>query len=177
MKAWYFSNKDCKLRYDDGRLIEAGITHTVKSTPKLCNRGLHASERVIDALKHAPNSYIWFVNVSHKVDKGDDKICGQRRKYYWGFDASDVLRAFARKQALINIEKAKPYFKSNSDYNLVVEFLMTGKADLRSAAESVAWSAAKSAAESVAKSAAESAANEMLETMIIAEAKRLGVYK
>lgn len=39
---WYFSAEDCKLRYNDGRLIEVGITHKVDCLPVLCERGLHA---------------------------------------------------------------------------------------------------------------------------------------
>jgi len=81
----------------------------------------------------------------------------------------DVLRLFARKQAMLNISLIKPHC-SASDYEFIVQWLSTGDESLksavwsaarsaaRSAAESAAWSAAWSAARSAARSAAESAA-------------------
>ena len=187
MKAWYFSNTDKKLRYGDDRIIQAGKMHTVKGTPELCNHGLHASVRAIDALEYAPGSYVWFVDVTRSLDVGEDKICGQRREYLWGFDADEVLREFARNQALINIEKIKHY---TDQYDLIVGYLTTGDEGLRSAAElaaelaarsaaeaaawSAAWSAAELAVESAARSGARSAANEMLEEMLTDKAKELG---
>ena len=68
-----------------------------------------------------------------------------------------VKREFARKQALINIELIKPYCEAE-EYELIVEYLKSGREDLRAAAESAAWSAARSAAWSAAWPAARSAA-------------------
>lgn len=78
MLAWYFSRTDKKLRYNDGRKIVAGKMHTVKNTPVLCEAGLHGSEKVVDALSYAPGSYVWRVDITRKIDKGSDKLCGQR---------------------------------------------------------------------------------------------------
>ena len=157
MRAFYFSNSDKKLRHNDGRQIRKGRTHKVKCDPVLCERGLHASERLIDALKYAPGNYLWLVDLKGKIVAGDDKAVADERKYIDGFDAGDLLHEFSRKAALINIKKIYKYC-SQKDYDLIVEYLETGNDDIRSAAESAAWSAAESAARSATRSAAESAA-------------------
>ena len=144
MKAFYFSETNKKLRYGDNRQIRKGRTHKVKCKPVLCKSGLHGSERLIDALRYAPGEYLWLVELGGEVIKGDDKAVATERKYIDGFDATELLREFARKQALISIEKVKPYC-SKKDYDLIVEYLETGSDNIRSAAESAAWSAAWSA--------------------------------
>lgn len=176
MKAYYFAAEDRKLRYGDGRKIVVGETHTVDITEKplnLCNWGLHASVKPLDALNYAPGSILYVVELSGQIVEGNGKVCAEHRTYLTELDAEELLREFARRQALINIEKIKPYC-SDVDYDIIITYLKTGTAELarsallaaelaRSAAWSVksavwtaAWSAAESAAWS-AKSAAESA--------------------
>jgi len=173
MKAFYFNTEERKLRYGDNRRISVGTTHSVECTPKCCSQGLHASKRLFDALMYAPGSILYLVAVSGDVDENWDKISGKSRKYLAEFAAEDLLGEFARKQALINIEKIKPYCMDR-DYGLILKWLTTGDTSVRSAArgaargaarsaargaaESAAWSAAWSAAESAAWSAARSAA-------------------
>ena len=144
IRALYFATKDRKLRYGDGRSINVGSTHTVDCKPKCCNRGLHASVKVLDALWHAPGSILYLVELSGDMDIGTDKMAATKRKYIAEFDATELLRKFARKQALINIEKIKPYI-TPKQYNLIVEYLETGKEELREEAYSVASSTARSA--------------------------------
>jgi len=163
MLAFWFSPDDKKLAYGDGRKVRVGTTHTVEGKPVLCEFGLHASERLIDALRYAPGSTLYLVDISGMIVAGKDIIAGTKRKYLARFDAEKLLREFARKQALIHIEKIRPY---TDEYDLIVEYLETGKESLRSAAwsaarsaaRSAAWGAAESAARSAAWSAAESAA-------------------
>ena len=157
MKAFYFAQENKKLRYGDGREISVGATHTVACTPICCEQGLHASQRLIDALKYAPGHTLYLVELSGRIDKQHDKACGERRTYIAEFDAEGLLREFARKQALLHIEKIKPYC-SISEYYIILQYLHTGRDSYRSAAESAAWSAAWSAARSAARSAAWSAA-------------------
>ncbi len=166
---YYFSAADRRLRYGDNRTIEAGITHRVDTSMRglgLCRHGLHASQTPFQALKYAPGPVLWQVRLGGEILVGEDKCCASERTYLAGFDATDVLRAFARRQALINIEKIHPYCPP-SDYALVMAWLETADEKLRDSAESAAWSAAwsaRSAAESAwsaawsARSAAESAA-------------------
>ncbi len=149
MKAFYFSKDDKKLRYNDNRICRTGRTHKFKGEPILCEQGLHASRRLIDALSYAPGSYLWLVELGGEIKEGDNKVVATERKYLGGFNAESLLREFARKQALINIKKIHKYC-TKKDYDLIVEYLETGNEDIRSAAGSAAWSAARSAARSAA---------------------------
>ena len=137
IKAWYFAPEGNRLGYGDNRPIRIGLTHTVDCTPKACVQGLHASEHIIDALKHANTSNLYRVELSGKMGVGDDKIAAQSRKYLQHYDVESLLHEFARKQALINIEKIKPYC-SDSDYQLICDWLTTGKRSLRDAARAAA---------------------------------------
>jgi len=168
--AWHFAKDDNKLNYGDGREIVIGETHSVEGTPSLCEWGLHGSTRIRDALRYAPGSMVYRVEIWGNVDSGDDKICGTHRRYLWGFNASDVLYEASRRFALANIEKIKP-FTDQKQYDLIIKWLHTGEEEIRSAAQSAAdsaarssswsalWSAARSAARSAAQSAAQSAAD------------------
>jgi hypothetical protein len=139
MKAWYFSGKDCRLRYGDNRKIEAGFFHTVDYKPILCERGLHGSKRILDALEYAPGPVVWRVKLSGDVVAGDNKVAATNREYQWGYDATEVLRQFARKCALdvIHLWDAP---------DLVVQYLKTGDESLRAAARDAAGAAAGAAA-------------------------------
>ena len=101
MKYYYFSNKDKKLAYDDNREIKIGTTHKIKGEPVLCNHGLHASKRIIDALSYAPDSILWIVELGGKVIHSNDKSVATERTYIGGgIDISETLRKFARMCAL-----------------------------------------------------------------------------
>ena len=157
MKAYYFGTTDKKLRYDGNRLVVVGETHSVDSDKlKLCQYGLHASVRLLDALQYAPSAILYGVELSGKIIEGEDKVCAEHRMYLWEVDCTDILKEFARKQAAINIEKIKPYC-NDEDYELILHWLKTGDESAESAARSAAWSAAMSAARAAAMSA-ESAA-------------------
>jgi len=157
MKAFYFAPNDKKLRYGDNRQIRVGRTHKVSGTPKLCKHGLHASVRLIDALGYAPGHHLYMVKLDGEMDVGNDKVAAQERTYIAHFNAEKLLREFARKQALINIEKIKPFI-SDDEYDVICRWLGTGDVKLQSAARSAAWSAAMAAARSAEESAARSAA-------------------
>ena len=144
MRAWYFSNEERKLRYNDYRPIVVGETHSVDITSKpleLCAWGLHASVNILDALKYAPGNILYEVELSGQILVGDDKVCAEHRTYIREYCIEDILIEFARKQALINIEKIKPY-TNEAEYSLIIEWLTTGNVKVRSAAASAAWSAA-----------------------------------
>ena len=101
----YFARKERKLRYGDNRTIRIGRTHKVKPPIKLCERGLHASKRPMDALEYAPGPILYLVELSGEIIHGDDKSVATERTYLSGFDATELLREFARKQALIMLAK------------------------------------------------------------------------
>ena len=171
MKAFYFAVEDRLLRYGDDRKVEVGAIHTVEGTPELCKHGLHASTKLLDAVDYAPGHHLYLVELGGEMDVGINKVCAQTREYLSYFNAEQLLREFARKQALINIEKIRPYC-SEEDFQVIMSYLTTGAARsaaeiaARGAAESATWSAARRAAESAAWSAARRAANDMLTDMI-----------
>ena len=147
VKAFYFANKDRKLRYNDNRCIRIGRTHKVSGEIELCKNGLHASARLIDALSHAPDSVLYLVEMGGDIIHSGDKLVASERTYLSSFNADKILREFARKQALINISKIEEYCTPKS-YKLFLEWLRTGDATLQSAARSAARSAASLAARS-----------------------------
>jgi len=149
MKAWWFAPEGEVLDYGDGRKITVGKMHTVKGTPELCRCGLHGSVNLSDALEFAQSATLYRVEITRKIVEGLNKVVGQRRKYLVRLDATDVLRKFARQQALINIALLMPH-TTPEKYALLVEYLETGKEELRAAAEAAArdaaWDAARDAA-------------------------------
>ena len=181
IKAWYFSRGSKRLGYNDDRLIRKGRTHRIKGEPEACHQGLHGSKRIIDALQYAPGPVIWRVELSGDMDIQDDKIAAQERKYLWGFDATHILRRFARRSALdvIDLWDAP---------DIVVRYLKTGDESIRAAAWDAAWAAAWAAAWDAARDAAWAAAwdaaraaawaaardkqNRRLTSMVVSEAKQ-----
>jgi len=127
IKAWHFVSDDRKLGYGDGRKVRKGITHKVKVEPILCQQGLHASIRAIDAIQYAPGNVVSRIIIGGEIIKGDDKIVGTERTYLWVADAEDTLREFARWCALevIGLWDAP---------DIVVEYLRTGDESIRVAA-------------------------------------------
>ena len=187
MKAYYFSSKDRKLRYGDNRPIVVGETHTISTEEKpleLCSWGLHASVKALDALKYAPGPMLYIVELGGDVLEGEDKVCAESRTYLAELDATELLRTFACKQALINIEKIKPYC-AEVEYNTVINYLTTGNKSLRAdsaarSADSAARSAAAAARSAVAAieatRLAEAAYSALLATEAAAWSARSAAY-
>jgi hypothetical protein len=99
--AYWFCDTDHKLRYEDGRVANLGETHEAKGDLELCQNGMHASERLIDALAYAPGPVLYKVTLGGEIVKGDDKLCARSRTYVsGGVDISVQLRKFARMAAL-----------------------------------------------------------------------------
>jgi len=164
--AWHFTAD--KLR-DGSPLPEVGVWEHYKGKLELCKSGLHWSRDPFDALQHAPGATLRRVEIKGDFLEQDDKGCSHYRRTVYQFDATELLRYFARTQALSVI-----HLYPNDKDGVVFDYLMTGDESLRnaarsaaesaaryaarSAAQSAAWSAARSAAESAAESAARSAA-------------------
>jgi hypothetical protein len=95
--AWHFVGY--KLR--DGREIPAdGVTLKHKGDLVMCVSGLHASKRLIDALTYAPGNTVCRVRISGKVILDTDKLVASERTIIWRMNIEQLLRDFARKQAL-----------------------------------------------------------------------------
>ena len=137
MKAWHFSTG--KLGYGDNREIKEGITHTVDCKPTLCQCGLHASIKPIDALIYAPGPIVSYVELCGDIAQGKDKVAALSRTYIAVANADNVLREFARWCALQVVH----LWDCPID---VIEYLQTGDKDLRDAAMNIAWNATRAAA-------------------------------
>ena len=134
MLAWHFSAADKKLGNGDGRLIVKGLTLKVDCEPVLCSIGLHASVKALDALKYAPGHYLWRVKLGGTIVRGDDKCVATERTALWGFDATNMLRHFARLCALDVV-----HLWDCPD--VVKRFLESGDENLREAARDATWAA------------------------------------
>ena len=97
MLAWHFLPSDGRLQYGDLRtLVKPG--QTLRRDPAkllMCNYGLHASVRPIDALRYAPGPIVCRVRLGGTIIEGDDKVVASRRTVLWMANAERELRLFA----------------------------------------------------------------------------------
>jgi hypothetical protein len=138
---WYFTDRNERLRYGDGRKIKVGITHEVEHEPALCKSGLHASKTVLAALNFATGPILYRVQVGGKIKSDADKMCGTSRKYLARIDAEQMeqmLHLFARQCALdvAHLWDCPP---------IVRDYLETGDEEMRSGAATSAYAVATSA--------------------------------
>lgn len=97
IEAWHFVNDTLR----DGRPVPPdGEPLEYDGDIKLCASGLHASRRIIDALKYAPGSTCCRVACDGKIIQGEDKLVCSKRTILWRVDAGDILHQFARQCAL-----------------------------------------------------------------------------
>ena len=150
--AWHFTQYHDKLRDGSPRVV--GVTEVYDGPLLLCETGLHASIRAIDALYYAPGPYVSLVSCEGVV-LGNDKLVCSHRTPLWVVDATETLRWFARECARSVLHLWTPVPEAVRVW-LEEEDLSESA---RSAARSAAWSAAYSAADSAARSAARSAAD------------------
>ena len=148
--AWHFCNGGT-LR--DGRPIPPdGVTLRHRGTVVPCERGLHASERLIDALEYAPGHTICRVRLGGTiVPHAGDKYAASERTILWRTGGKEILKAFARQCALdvIHLWDAP---------TIVREYLTTGREDIRDAAWAAACAAPGAAASAAAYAATQNAA-------------------
>ena len=161
--AWHFVGntlRDGRPVPKDGEwLIHAGEI-------AMCQTGLHASVHPYDALQYAPGPILCRVECAGRIVWGDDKLVCTKRRIVARMDATDMLRYFARMQALsvVHLWDAP---------DVVLDYLMTGDESIRAAAwaaardgararaaawEAAAWDAARAAAWDAAWDAAGAAA-------------------
>ena len=140
MKAWHFLKADKKLRYGDNRIVRPGVW--MKSKAKelmMCDAGMHASKDILDALDYAPGPIVCRVELGGEMIHQDGKSCARKRRVIWMYDATNVLRKFARLCALDVIDKWDAP-------EVVIRYLKTGDESIRVAA----WDAARAAARAAA---------------------------
>ena len=98
----------------------------------MCRSGLHASRDPWDALAYAPGPILCRVECDGTIIEHDDKLVCSHRKIIERRDATEGLRYFARAEALSVAHLWDPP-------DVVLEFLMTGDEELRSAS----WAASE----------------------------------
>lgn len=135
--AWHFVDDAFRdgvaLPPDGERLVYAGEA-------AICVSGLHASVRILDALKYAPGNTICRVACEDVVDRADDKLVCRARTIQWRYDGEDLLRDFARQIAL---DVADLWDMPD----VVRRFLETGNDNHRVAARAAAREASREHAE------------------------------
>jgi len=133
-----------RLSYGDGREIRVGETLTVEGVPVLCVHGLHASARILDALRYAGGGSLALcrVTLGGTVLHDDDKSVATERTVIAMLPVAEtdaLLRAFARWCALsvAHLWDAP---------EIVRQYLETGDETIRDAASAAAWAAVRDAA-------------------------------
>ena len=131
----------------------------------LCEHGLHASIKALDALRYAPGTMVARVELSGRIIHGDDKIVSRRRKTLWMADATKTLQWFAvwcASRALLRERDAgrAPDKRSLAALRVTTEYLM-GRATRNDviSARAAAYAAAAAATASPAASPADAAAD------------------
>lgn len=149
--AWHFVRGPAPGVLRDGRPVVVRETVCHDGALVLCESGLHASVRLIDALGYSPGSVICRVRVGGEIVKDHNKLVASERTVLWSFDAEAVLRAFAHRCALdvVHLWPAP---------EIVVRYLRTGDESIRDGAGDAARSAARSVAGDAAGAAAWDAA-------------------
>jgi hypothetical protein len=153
IRAWHFVGKALR----DGRPVPADGEWLVHDGPLvLCGSGLHFSAHPFDALDYAPGETLCLVECDGDVTQVGDKGVCRRRRIVARMDATDLLRYFARMQALsvIHLWAAPP--------DVVLDYLMTGDGSSRAAASAAASAAARDATWAAARDAAGDAASAAL---------------
>ena len=91
---WHFLPADRRLR-GSREVVEAGRTYRAEGPLEICENGMHASARAIDALMYAPGPLVCRVElVGERLDAAD-KSCARERRVLWIADATTVLHEFA----------------------------------------------------------------------------------
>ena len=96
--AWHFVDHNRRLRNGQPLVIGEWLQHDGK--PVLCMSGYHASAKALDALIYRRSNMVCRVECAGPIVHGNDKLVCSRRKALWCFDATTVLREFARWCAL-----------------------------------------------------------------------------
>ena len=95
MDAWHWVSADRMTRYDPRVPVVVGETLRVDGDIALCERGLHASVKALDALYYAPGPICCRVRLGGTIIHGNDKVVASERTVLWMFDATNVLHEMA----------------------------------------------------------------------------------
>lgn len=145
--AWHFVGNTLR----DGHSVPPdGVWLEHEGPIEICKSGLHFSRHPFDALQYAPGNTLCLVEIGGAIiePRWEDKGVCSRRKIIKRGDMAELMRYFARMQALSCIE----HYDNPPD--VVLDYLMTGDGGIRAAA----WDAARDAPRAAARDAARAAA-------------------
>ena len=189
--AWHFlPASGCIAQYYDedgnpkphcGKKIEVGTKLSLDGELKLCSHGLHASVRLIDALKYAESSLLCRVELCGEILRGEDKCVASERTVIAMLDCTNILHEAAchcAEQALSTQTNVDPRSVAAVEAKrawlrgeISDEQLTAARSAAWVAAMDAAWDAAKAAAWYAARSAAWDAAwvaqNTYLEDVVL----------
>jgi hypothetical protein len=149
---WHFIGN--KLR-DGSPVPEDGVWLPEIIPVVLCTSGYHGSINPFDALQFAPGATLCRCEYSGTIIHDHNKFVASQRRIVARMDATEMLRYFARMQAVsvVHLWQAP---------DVVLDWLMTGHEGLQAAAyaaaQDAAWDAAWAAARDAAYAAAQDAA-------------------
>src|SRR5579859_2585443 len=171
---WHFLKEDGLTQYSPRKKVVVGEWLYEQSPLAICQKGLHASSRIIDGLHYAPGPLLCRVELCGELIEQTDKFCAQQRRVIAMADATPILHEMAclsAESVLKNITDPQHLAAAQNAIATKREWLAGRATDkqlsaaesaARAAAESAtraaAWSAARAAAESAAWSAARAAA-------------------
>ena len=165
MKAWHFLKDDGAMQWKCGRVLKPKDGQVLSVDPdklELCAFGLHASERLIDALQYAPGAILCRVELSGRILRDTDKVVAERREILWRVDATRTLHEFA----LWCAREALAHIKNPDERSLAA--LDAKEAWLRGEITDQQLDAARDAAWAAARAAASAAQNKKLVRMVMA---------
>jgi hypothetical protein len=95
--AWHFVGETLR---DGSPIPTDGELLSIDGDLAICKRGLHAAEKILDALTYAPGNTICRVSCSAIAERHNDKFVCAHRTILWRIDGEPILRDFARRCAL-----------------------------------------------------------------------------
>ena len=176
MIGWHWIRQDRTLR--TGEIVQAGRVYRAEGPLVMCENGVHASRRALDALAYAPGPIICRVALRGEIVHDTDKSVARERRVLWLANATTILHEFAVTVATEALHRAEARGES-VDPRLwraldVKQRWLRGLATNEeldaagAAARDAAGAAAGAAAGDATRDAARDAQNTMLETMLLA---------
>ena len=155
MKGWHFASgyADVTVLRDGSVAPKDGVWLKHKGPLVMCQSGLHWSKDPFDALQYAPGPILCQIEARGETKHDNDKSVSRERRIIRRMDATEMLRYYARMQALSVI-----HLYPNGTDDVVFDYLMTEDEGLRDAARNAAGAAARDAAWAAARNAAWAAA-------------------
>ena len=157
---WHFLPEDKRLRWGTKEKIHKGKVSRITGDLSLCNHGLHASKRAIDALAYAPGPIVCKVELRGEILEGNDKACATERKVLAIADATKTLHEFACwcAEGALKAERKAGREPDKRSWNAIKVKRAWLKGKASNSELSAAWDAARDAAGAAAGYAAGAAA-------------------